>query len=465
MAQHHHAVPEEALTSWQLPPSPPRRSPPPPQQFKDYLPMATQKHMRDYLKSKYLLPLPPTPRPPSPSPLPDRRTWVPPQPHDSFLRPIAKDPDWPANAFRNKVGKLPPSTTRAALIYLNLGPWPPWSDFLLLSAAFNTKVTFYFVGSLLDTRSCANCVWLPLNAAGLARQATTNLGVPSKYEAKIATLTKEYRKLCDMKPLWPALLAELSARHEWIGYADTDVLLGDLNAEITRLHADDELLVPMEFFPHPLANGNLLLMRSASKLLYAFNRSNTWHQVLRDPLYDQYDEFGFEPPSIAAIFQGMLLGGELIARPTLRIIAQDAVVMRGRSYPTIGHYGANTSFTWSRGTMIGERRGVCICPNDVISHSVGLTVCHQCLMMPGHVLRSVITHRRLEVLGVHLQEWKKYWRITESKIMYANEGRRPQEVKDPAPNCVDLGTTSGFFIGPGGFTCGERPRLWEWLQG
>ena len=72
--------------------------------------------------------------------------------------------------------------------------------------------------------------------------------------------------------------------------------------------------------------------------------------------------------------------------------------------------------------MIGERRGVCICPNDVISHSVGLTVCHQCLMMPGHVLRSVITHRRLEVLGVHLQEWKKYWRINESKIMYANEG-------------------------------------------
>ena len=67
--------------------------------------------------------------------------------------------------------------------------------------------------------------------------------------------------------------------------------------------------------------------------------------------------------------------------------------------------------------------------------------------------------------GVHLQEWKKYWRITESKIMYANEGRRPQEVKDPAPNCVDLGTTRGFFIGPGGFTCGERPRLWEWLQG
>ena len=87
-------------------------------------------------------------------------------------------------------------------------------------------------------------------------------------------------------------------------------------------------------------------MRSTSKLLYAFNRSNTWHQVLRDPPYDQYDEFGFEPPSIAAIFQGMLLGGELIARPTLRI-AQDAVVMRGRSHLTIGHYGANTSFTWS----------------------------------------------------------------------------------------------------------------------
>ena len=38
------------------------------------------------------------------------------------------------------------------------------------------------------------------------------------------------RKMCDMKPMFAALFPELTARHVFIGYADHDIVLGNLSA-------------------------------------------------------------------------------------------------------------------------------------------------------------------------------------------------------------------------------------------
>ena len=66
-----------------------------------------------------------------------------------------------------------------------------------------------------------------------SKDCNPHQGVPQavRYEAIVARAARR---------------VECTARMDW--YADTDVLLGDPNAEITRLLADDELLVPMEFF-------------------------------------------------------------------------------------------------------------------------------------------------------------------------------------------------------------------------
>ena len=78
--------------------------------------------------------------------------------------------------------------------------------------------------------------------------------------------------------MWPALFPEISARHEWVGFADADVLFGDLAAEVDLLTARDDLLVPSSWHPYPLANGNFMLFRAMERVLHAF-RGAGWRFV------------------------------------------------------------------------------------------------------------------------------------------------------------------------------------------
>ena len=117
--------------------------------------------------------------------------------------------------------------------------------------------------------------------------------------------------------------------------------------EVLHLQQDDELLVPTEFYPHPLANGNFLLMRANSKMIFAFKRSRFWRQKLRAKEYSLFDEWSnLDPPgTMMAVYQDMFLASELQVRPTRRMIIQDSVMMRGRTYPSISQWGAQVSST------------------------------------------------------------------------------------------------------------------------
>ena len=433
------------------------------------------------LTRKYLLPHPPMLSPPPQPPMPPSAVRQAQQPHDYLYRPVEPDSKIAPGAWDAAFARLPPrSTTQpAAVIYLNIGPWPPWIRFLLRSAAANSLVAFYFVGRQLNVRGCAHCRWLPMDAAGLLQRLHDHLDVPMRFTQDINL--QHYRKLCDLKPLWPALLPELSARHEWIGFADTDILFGNLTHEVLHLSESDELLVPSEFYPHPLANGNFLMMRANRKMIFAFRRSPVWRRILRARDYSFFDEWNnIDPPgTMMAVYQDMFLAGELLARPTTRVLIQDVVMQRGRSYPSIAAWGAQVSLSlhacggayasssaahlqislalqvnlsWRHGGLFAERHGICICPNDVIAHSIALTVCPECLMLPGQALRGIVTHRHLQALGFHFQDWKKQWAKSEKALFSAHDGStRPASVVDPVPKCRE--SRQDFGLRPSGFTC------------
>ena len=123
-------------------------------------------------------------------------------------------------------------------------------------------------------------------------------------------------KLCDLKPAWPALFPEISARHSWVGFADIDMILGDLDAELATLQESDELLVPAAMYPHPLANGNFLLFRSTGKMLRVFERIPGWRKALSSRRYAVLDEWWGQTPSLADVLYEMMLNGSLVVRPT-----------------------------------------------------------------------------------------------------------------------------------------------------
>ena len=110
-----------------------------------------------------------------------------------------------------------------------------------------------------------------------------------------------------------------------MGIGDLDILYGDLGSEVARLRGSDvELLVPSNYFPTPLSNGNLLLFRSSAKMVGAFRRSDAWRGMLARP-HEVYDEWwGSANPlgGFMEVLLGMHAAGKLVAQPTRRAIAQ-----------------------------------------------------------------------------------------------------------------------------------------------
>lgn len=361
------------------------------------------------------------------------------------------------------LSQLGANARRAGLLYVHFGPWPPWLWVLAQGAAVQAAtINFYFIGDPLPLDLAAecpmNCHWLPLNSHGLLDRIELLLNVSRSnvsgiVDANGAPLGGYYgtRKLCDLKPFWPALFPELTSRHEWIGYADDDIVFGDLASEVAHLGKEDELLVPVAFYPEPLANGNFLLMRANLKMVHAYRRS-AWRQVLRSPFYMRFDEWGGEldhydanasssgrrvaseggfdhdgegSATMRAVYSDMVLSGELCARPTRRLLVQDTIVQLGRHFPSLNTFGGQTELRWMRdGRLIAERIGPCVCPRNVVAQ-FGLSMCSQCLRNPGANLKQVTTHRRLEVLGFHFLYWKKNWRMREHALRRKNNGTRP----------------------------------------
>ena len=224
-----------------------------------------------------------------------------------------------------------PKTTKAGLIYLRIADprhpstafrasWPPWLPALEASARANARsVTYYFVGALANV-TCANCIEIPLDLAGLRARVEKYLGVT---DMEIKSVKN---KICDLKPMWPALFPEISVRHEWVGFADADVLFGDLAAEVDLLTASDDLLVPSSWHPYPLANGNFMLFRATERVLQAF-RGAGWREAVRSPGYSVFDEWhgrGSATNFGHALLE-MHLNGKLRPKPTSRLFLQDAV--------------------------------------------------------------------------------------------------------------------------------------------
>lgn len=397
-------------------------------------------------------------------------SWRPAEPFDYLWRHYNASTlgPWMTADWTAAIAQLPAAgaSARAGLIYLQVNLWSPWTEKLAQMAHANRAgMTVYFVGPRLPfdlSRVCPGCGWLPLDDAGIHRQLAT-LGLRLTAGRRVGP-----RKLCDLKPLWPAMLPELSARHEWIGYADSDIVFGDLASEVARLQPADELLTPAAFYPQPLSNGNFLLMRAVPKMLRAYERSADLHKMLAAFRYQGFDEWGLaRRGSMMSVFQDMLLAGELVARPTRRLLIQDTIIVSGTTYPMLDSFGANVSFDWSDGRLLAQRDGVCVCPDDAIPQ-FGLTVCDECLAKRGSVRSGIVLHRRLEILGFHFQEWKKRWRKREIQKLQkqwqmgagaaAQSHMATNQPPDAMPSCAAAREApSGFHVVARGFRCGRSP--------
>ena len=67
-------------------------------------------------------------------------------------------------------------------------------------------------------------------------------------------------------------------------------------------------------------------------------------------------------------------------------------------------------------------------------------MCHECVKGgPGAVFADVITHRKLEVLALHFQTWKKHWRRNAFDVMSESNGTWPDARPTPRRSAPQAG--------------------------
>jgi hypothetical protein len=346
-------------------------------------------------------------------------------------------------AVKDRLG----TPTKAAILYLQMGPWPPYIKYVVKSAAANNGTTFYFLGPHFEeVDDCANCAWLPFDINLAKTRIQANLGV------SVSDMDHLYpAKLCDLKPAWPTLFPELATRHEWIGFADHDIIFGDLDSEVNAVSQDADLLVPKGFYPQPLANGNLMLFRTTKKMLQAFKNAGNWEDVVRDHNYLGFDEWWGVKPSMMEILVDMHLKGKITVAPTLRPLIQDFTVTHpGGMYGAGMDQNASVQLYWAHGRLAAKRHGMCICPdpNAWQFAFMPLSGCSECMRKPeGGLMPEVTVNRTVEALGFHFQAWKKKksWKSC-SGVQYNCDGWMPSCKEKP-----------GFHFGVRGFSCWGTP--------
>ena len=98
--------------------------------------------------------------------------------------------------------------------------------------------TSYFLSPLPPplVETCHNCVWLPTSLAVLQGRVTRLLGHSNHFvrRAKARDVWLP-RKLMDLRPLLASLFPEVAQQHEWVGYTDTDIVLGNLSKGLSTL--------------------------------------------------------------------------------------------------------------------------------------------------------------------------------------------------------------------------------------
>ncbi len=95
--------------------------------------------------------------------------------------------------------------------------------------------------------------------------------------------------MCDYRPTYGELFADLYRGYEWWGWCDLDVRFGRFDELLPPLLADDADVV--SFKPKYLS-GCLTVLRNVPRVTGAFRRSRMWRDVVADPRYHCWDESG-----------------------------------------------------------------------------------------------------------------------------------------------------------------------------
>lgn len=170
-----------------------------------------------------------------------------------------------------------------AIVTAWYGPLPPWLPLTLRTMECNPSVDFLLIGDF--------------EPPGYSVPPNVHLRALSRWELRtrirrhldLTLLFLKIRKLCDLKPTFGHLFAKELEPYSWWGWADLDVVYGDIRGRLSGLDMD-RLDAISTYERHP-SSGPLMLLRNAERTNALYRCSPDWRRALRLRRYVAFDEW------------------------------------------------------------------------------------------------------------------------------------------------------------------------------
>lgn len=177
----------------------------------------------------------------------------------------------------------PSSPFRIAILICYYGKLPWYFRFFLNSCAYNPDIDFIFVSDIdLKEPLPPNVIVAKRTLEEIKKTAEQKFGFE-------VSLNKPY-KICDFRPAFGVLFADLIAGYDFYGYGDIDVIYGRIRDFITDdiLSQYDAISVRPQYF-----TGFLAVLKNTEKITSIYLESRDYKKVFQSPYSYCFDEMNW----------------------------------------------------------------------------------------------------------------------------------------------------------------------------
>lgn len=220
------------------------------------------------------------------------------------------------------------------LISVYFGNLPWYLPFFLKSCAFNYAVDFIIISDQSAPDDVpGNVNWVHMTFDELKNQFDQKIGFP-------VALHYPY-KLCDLKPAYGIVFADLLNKYSFWGYCDIDIIFGKIDSFVTEeMFLNYDVISIREDY---LA-GYFTLYRNTSEINALFKKSKDWKRVFTESEHFCFDECAF-------LFAPLAAGKRILDLPG-KIESMTHVVARLQSTQQIRAYFDHHALEGNIGNLV-----------------------------------------------------------------------------------------------------------------
>jgi hypothetical protein len=172
------------------------------------------------------------------------------------------------------------------------GKWPEWIQLFFDSVKRNKTIDFHFLTDC-DTTLCSapNVFFYQMTFDQYVSVAEDRIGEP-------INIPNPY-KICDLRPMFGIIHAEILEKYNYYGWTDVDLLFGDIREFYT-----DEILASHEVFSthSTRISGHLALFKNNSQNRTKYLSIYDWKGAVQNPEFVGIDEHGITNAYTMTVF-------------------------------------------------------------------------------------------------------------------------------------------------------------------